>query len=244
MDPDSLYAEPLWYGMLFDERSRDVGFYVDQSDAGEGAVLELGAGTGRVAIPVARRGHAVVAVERSPAMLGALRERLRDEPEPVRARVTAVESDVRDLDLGRAFRLVTSPFNVLAHQLDDEALAAFLGGVRRHLQPGGRFAFDVMRPEPTLLNGGSSEVPWFRDPRTGEVSRSTETVRYDAATATLRIDTEIRSMQADRDPEHLRLTLRVFSPEETPGLLARHGWALAAPKVDLGDSIAWVVSAS
>src|SRR5256885_14498779 len=72
-----------------------------------GPILELGVGTGRVAIPLAKDGHEVVGIDRSEAMLK------RAEAHARRARVTVrlIESDMRTFSLDRAFALITIPFN-------------------------------------------------------------------------------------------------------------------------------------
>ena len=66
-----------------------------------GPVLELGCGTGRIALPLARDGYDVAAVDFSPAMLDALREKLTDEPPDVAARVQVIQADMRRLELDR-----------------------------------------------------------------------------------------------------------------------------------------------
>jgi SAM-dependent methyltransferase len=110
--------------------------------AGESAdVLDLGAGTGRVALHLARRGHRVWAVDSDPVFVRALRERAAD------ADVEVVEADARDFHLGRRFDLVAAPMQ-LAHLLDATGRAAMLARITAHLRAGGRAAIAVMAATP------------------------------------------------------------------------------------------------
>ena len=130
---------------------RDVGFYVDEAKDAGGRVLEVGCGTGRVLLAVARAGLAIDGVDASPEMLDRCRTKLRDEPEDVRRRVTLHHADARTFDIGRQFDLVIAPFRVMQHLTSIEDQLAFLDSAARHLNPGGRLAFDVFNPDFSAL---------------------------------------------------------------------------------------------
>ncbi|MBI4953730.1 MAG: class I SAM-dependent methyltransferase [Myxococcales bacterium] len=237
---DGLYVEPRYYRMLFDGRTHDVELYA--AVCGRGRVLELGVGTGRVALPLARAGAEVVGVDLSPEMLAEFAAALERESGEVRARVRTHCADVRELDLGERFPFVICPFNGLAHHHGPAALAAFFASVRRHLAPGGAFAFDVMLPEPQLLLGQSSTVPWLRHPRTGEVCRCDEEIRYDPFEQILTIRTTL-SPRAGGDVQRLELRLRQFFPQETRLMLAHHGFVVERCETALGDAVGYVCRA-
>jgi SAM-dependent methyltransferase len=133
---------------LYDPWSRtvteDVDFYVAEARKGRSTVVELGIGTGRIAIPVALAGVPVIGVDSSAGMLDVCRRR---------AQAAGVEhlldlrlGDLRDPPVSERVRLVISPFRALLHLETDaerrQALAAVLG----LLEPGGRFVFDVFAP--------------------------------------------------------------------------------------------------
>jgi SAM-dependent methyltransferase len=121
----------------------DIPFYVDLAVRSGGPVLELGVGSGRVAVPTALAGVAVVGVDSSPAMLELARRRA--EPHDVDLRL--VEADMLTLpDLGR-FALVTIPFRALLHLSSDAERRAVLAAARERLSPGGVLAFDVFHPD-------------------------------------------------------------------------------------------------
>ena len=122
---------------------RDVRFWTDLAGRADGAVLELGCGTGRLSVPVARRARRFVGVDRSAAMLRRLRARLR------RARLTGrasiVRGDIRALPFrsGWRCRLVMAAYGMLQSLLSDDDLAATLAGAARVLAPGGVFGVDL-----------------------------------------------------------------------------------------------------
>jgi len=239
---NTLYGNPAFYDLLFGGRKHDLRFYSELADEVAGSVLELGVGTGRIAMQLARAGHDVTGIDPSREMLRELEQRVRKEPEEVRRRLRWQRGDSRTIDLGKRFDLIISPFNGLAHQHTAEDFTVFFRNVAAHLTRGGIFAFDVLIPDPNLLRRGAegSFVPWFRDPRDGEVSRCEETVDYDAFTQVLTITTTVRSMESGRDPEELTLRLRQLFPQETMLLLRHHGFEVVRRDLELGDVIGYV----
>jgi SAM-dependent methyltransferase len=104
-------------------------------------LLDLGCGTGNHALPLARRGHSVVGIDLSPSMLA--QARAKSSAAPPTCRVVFQQGDIRELDLGQRFDGVLMMFTVLGYQFEDADLTAALATVRRHLDPGGLFVFDV-----------------------------------------------------------------------------------------------------
>jgi len=169
------YVDAALYDYEYRRRRADVTFYRElaRQRLGErgGAILELGAGTGRVTIPLARDGHTVVALDQSPTMLERLRRRVAAERAPVARRVTAVAGDLRSFRLPRQrFALVIAAFNVLEHLYTRGEVHACLRQVVAHLAPGGAFAFDVQLPDLGWLLRDPAKR-WartrFTDPTTG-----------------------------------------------------------------------------
>jgi len=146
------------FGLLYDSvplygARKDIGFYVQEAARVRGPVLELGCGTGRILLPIARGGCAVVGLDDSQQMLARCREKLAAEPEQVRVRVTLHERDARRFDLGVTYPLVIAPFRVFQQLTTVDDQLAFLAAVLRHVAPGGRFIFDVFNPNFTALTG-------------------------------------------------------------------------------------------
>lgn len=105
-------------------------------------ILEIGAGSGRVSIPLARRGFEVTGLELSSQMLELGHENALREGVDIKF----VLGDAREFKLEQKFPLVIAPFNALMHlySLSDQDKA--LDSIKTHLEPGGVFAFDVYVP--------------------------------------------------------------------------------------------------
>lgn len=107
-------------------------------------VMDMGCGTGGHAIPLSARGFRVTGVDRSSDMLGRARRKvLEQSPPPAGGLPEFVEGDLREVSLDRKFDAVLMMFAVLGYQLTNEDVQAALRNVRRHLEPGGLFVFDV-----------------------------------------------------------------------------------------------------
>jgi SAM-dependent methyltransferase len=139
-----LYADADLYDLLHDGYRDDLGFYRGLAEDFGGPVLELGAGSGRVTVALARAGFEVVAVEPAAAMRA--RGAARLAAAGVADLVAWLEADARALALGRRFPLVIAPFHMLMHlaTLDDQDAA--LGAAHAHVASGGAFATDVYVP--------------------------------------------------------------------------------------------------
>ena len=124
----------------------DVDWYRSKARAADGPVLELGAGTGRVTIPIAQDGGSVWALDANARMLATLRHKAAALPNDVQKRITIVEGDMRTFALETRFALVISPFRAFLHNLTHEDQLACVRRVYDHLRPGGRFAFNIFHP--------------------------------------------------------------------------------------------------
>jgi SAM-dependent methyltransferase len=148
--------------------AHDIERYLELGRTHPGPVLEIGCGTGRIAIPLARAGHAVTGVDISAAMLERCRTKLDREGDETRARVRLEMQDARLLECrGQTFSLVLLPFNTLmlfATRRDQQQVLARAAAV---LDTGGRLAVDVVNPLALPLRGDPVPVP-FLSRRHGE----------------------------------------------------------------------------
>jgi SAM-dependent methyltransferase len=133
---------------LYDPWSRsvteDVGFYVDEARRAGEPVVELGVGTGRVAVPIAAEGIRVIGVDSSPRMLEVCREAA--EAAGVAELVDLRLGDLADPPVGERARLVTCPFRSYLHLHSDGERLRALRAAHGLLVPGGRLVFDVFAP--------------------------------------------------------------------------------------------------
>lgn len=132
----------VWHDLECASYGADLPLWRELADAHGGPVLDVGCGTGRVALDLASRGHDVVGADADPDLVRLLAERARERALPVRA----VTGDARSLDLGRRFPLAILPMQV-AQLLGGEAgRASMLAAMLRHLEPGGVLAVALADP--------------------------------------------------------------------------------------------------
>ena len=148
-----------WYGDV-----SDVGATVEAVAqlAGGGAVLELGVGTGRLAIPLAQRGLEVHGIDASPAML----ERLAAKAGAAGVDVHAHHGDFADVDVTTpgGFAVVLVAFNTLFNLPDAAAQRRCLRGVAERLRPGGHLVVEAFVPEPDAASPGGAVTPTVIEP--------------------------------------------------------------------------------
>lgn len=138
------------YDSVYSYVREDIPFYVEEARRAGGPVLELGCGTGRVAIPIAKAGVEVVGLDSSPAMLEVARRKLRNL-RGRRAYLTLVQADMRDFALDQKFNLAIIPFRGFLALLTVEDQIKALLNIRRHLAPGGKLVFNVFVPDLNML---------------------------------------------------------------------------------------------
>jgi SAM-dependent methyltransferase len=220
----------------YSERA-DVDFYLGEARRAGAAssVLELGCGTGRLSLPLARAGHTVTGVDLSPAMLARAREKLAAEPEEVRRRVTFVEGDIRELDLQPSppRDLVIAPFRVLQHFVSGDEQLRVLSVARRQLRPGGRLVLDVFNPSyPLMTRDRSAEVEDTPERALADGRTIRRTVRIAGmhwAEQVTDVELIYYVRTGDRTERVVQaFPMRWFTPAELTHLVARAGFRLDA----------------
>lgn len=186
--------------------------------AGTGPVLELGIGTGRLALPLHRRGIEVEGIDGSPAMV----ERLHSKPDGENIAVTI--GDFSDFDLPREFAMVFVAFNTFFGILDQEGQVAAFATIARHLADDGVFVMEAFVPDPARFD---------RNQRTSVSdvavdSAMLEVARYQPATQ--RVDAQHIFLRHGQPPDVVPVRLRFAWPSELDlmgrlaGLVLRDRW--------------------
>jgi ubiquinone/menaquinone biosynthesis C-methylase UbiE len=211
---------------------RDVAFWQRLAAAQDGAVLELGCGTGRIAVPVARSGARIVGIDRSEEMLARARKRV------ARARVgrylSLVRGDIRELPFTRRtkFSAVLAAYGILQSLTRERDLTRTFASVARVLRRGGLFAIDVVPDLPKW------EEYRNRTSLSGRQGRDTtltlvETVRQDRARRLTIFDQEYRARRGgERRVFRFSLTFRTLTVPQLTRRLERAGFRVLAV---LGD---------
>lgn len=204
----------------------DLPFWLALAQREGGPVIEWGAGTGRIAIPLAKAGFDVTGVEISNPMLGLARKKSKS--------VRYVLGDMRSAKPDRRYRLAVCAFNsFLCLPSVDDALA-FLRNAREHLLPGGLLGIEVSAFTPEEL-AETSGIPalhhdFTRELPSGRLERFS-TSRYDAATQLLemRLFYELYGSEGELESKRANdLTIRVTGRDELVLMLRLSGFEVEA----------------
>lgn len=236
------YDDPAYYTKTYAQRQEDIAFYQALAASHQGELLEYGVGNGRLAIRMAQAGCRVWGVDWSKPMLEDLRatlEKAREQGKPGAwaDRIELIEGDMREVALNQRFPLILCTFNTFLHLYTRADVEAFLGRVKAHLSPGGRFIFDISIPQGGDLARDPERaygVPRFRHPTTGKVVRYTERFDYDPVRQILFVTMEFHPMDGG-ESWVVPLTHRQYFPQEIEALLHYNGFEIESVRGDYGE---------
>ena len=149
-------AATIWHDAENGAYSADLALWEGLADEAEGPVLDLGCGTGRVALHLARRGHATIGLDLEPELVAALA--LRAEGLPLRA----VVGDAQRFELGEDVALALGPMQLLQLLAGSDERVGCLGCIASQLTPGGRVAMAIVESLP-LEPEGPPPLPDVRE---------------------------------------------------------------------------------
>jgi len=211
----------------------DVQFFIDEAVKTGGPVLELGCGTGRVLIPTAREGIDIVGFDFSDHMLNKCREYLAKEPEEVRERVTLLQGDMREFNLGRKFNLITLPFRPFQHLTTVDDQIKCLDCIYEHLNNDGILILDLFNPSIPFLGDEAAlketgEEPEITLPDGRRMKRRFKIVSRDFFSQVSQIEIIYYVTHPSGKTERLvhEFPMRYIFRWETEHLLARCGYEI------------------
>lgn len=248
------------YDAEYEDYRHDTSYYVRMAKSVPSPALELGCGTGRVLLELARAGCEVWGLEQSKPMLDRLLQKLEQETPEVQMSAVLIEGDMRDFDLDREFGLIYLPFREFMHLTRISDQLGCLSSVLRHLHPEGHLVINLYDFDlPLIATQMTGEVPLKRqrsgdytDPATGHqvILTSASSYRWD--------DHCLQEERFyDRLDEHgvvqerrvVQLTQRWFTRFELQHLFYRagfrvvslHGGYYGESKVTPGGESIWVL---
>ncbi|HEX7293251.1 MAG TPA: class I SAM-dependent methyltransferase [Solirubrobacterales bacterium] len=136
----------VWHEVECGGYAADLPLWEELAERAGGAILDLGCGTGRVSLHLARRGHPVTGLDNDAELTAVLEERAGELP------VAVTTGDARDFELADEFALVLVPMQLLQLLLDDRERASCLRCVRDHLEGGGIAALAIVESMPEAVD--------------------------------------------------------------------------------------------
>ncbi|MGD2247400.1 MAG: class I SAM-dependent methyltransferase [Candidatus Methanofastidiosia archaeon] len=144
------YEASAKYYDLFGEKP-DLDYYISLGKIYKKA-LEIGVGTGRVALELAKKGVEVWGIDTSPSMLQVAKNKITKQPPEVQNRITLLQKDMTHFNLKETFSCIYIPASGLSHCISTSDQVNCLQCVHTHLEDDGLFAFDLVLPGTTYDN--------------------------------------------------------------------------------------------
>ncbi len=192
----------------------DVDFYVEEARRAGSPRLELACGTGRVLIPVAEAGLAIVGLDSATAMLAIAQEKIATLPGATQQHIELVEGDMRSFALDQRFKLIMIPARSFLHLMTTADQRQALGCIRDHLADDGRLVFNIFDPRLDMiavhvgtLGHALQKDSEFTHPDTGHRMVAWVTRHYDPAQQIIEEEHIIEALDADG-----RVVAKTYAP--------------------------------
>lgn len=213
------------YDLEHDAFTDDLDFYRALADRTGGPILEVGCGTGRVAVALARAGHTVIGIDPSAAMIERARRRGAGLPPGA---LTLIQGRLPDLPPGGPVGLAIIALNTWNHLTDPGDQTATLRRIVAWLAPGGTLAIDLANPDLGLITQPDDVVRllWVgTDPGTGGTVMKQESRRTDEARQVQRVTVFYDRIAADGTCRRTVISFdqRYTFPAEMSVLVERSG---------------------
>ena len=219
------FSDPPNYDIEEGERSAPrIAFYRELAKSVGGPVLEIACGSGLVTIPIAAQGLDATGIDLARPML----EHARQKAEAQGLTIRWVEADARSFDLGMQFQFIFITGNAFQAFLDREDQEALLASVKRHLLPGGTFAFETRNPSGHDLTTQTEEEfdQSYRSVEGHQVSVSSTQI-YDPIAQVIHWTSYRRWNDGERaHTKETHISCRFTHPQELEALLHYNGFQI------------------
>jgi ubiquinone/menaquinone biosynthesis C-methylase UbiE len=204
---------------------RDVPFWQRVAAQADGQVLELGCGTGRISIPLAKSGVDLVGVDRSEPMLSRLRSRISRASFGGARSLEIVRADIRMLPFRRQrFSMVLAPYGILQSLIRERDLTATLDSVARVMKRGGTFGIDLV-PDVPNWREYENKVQLRGEAKGGARLTLVESVRQDPRRHLTTFEQQYVERRGRRTTTHrFELTFRTLTIAQMSRRLERAGF--------------------
>ncbi len=211
------------------DKTDDIDFYRDMAEDVSQPILEIGVGSGRVALPLAREGHTVHGIDNNAAMLAMAHERIKADPTPYR-KLTLQEGDILTDDVpGGPFEMILLSYNMLMHFHQQSQQLALLSRLRSLVADGGVLIIDLPNAGETFATQDTDAISLertFIDPASGHMVMQQAVSELDRATQFMRVQWIYDEIDGDGAVKRTvaPTVFRYFFPYEVQLLLSMTGF--------------------
>jgi len=189
-----------YYDLIHAKLTGDIELVLSLASGESKKILDLGCGTGRIAIPLARAGHSVDGIDLSKEMLNLARTKLDREPEEVQLSVSLTQGDMTDFDFEQRYDLVLISQNTL-HEHARKQVYKIFRLIQKHLAPSGILFLDLSNPF-TYFSHQEGDNIWiedqsFQDPETGYLIHQRSSVSIELTDQKVRILRTLKAVPID-----------------------------------------------
>ncbi len=193
-------------------------FYQRQIEHYGEPVLELGCGSGRLTIPLAKQGVQIKGLDLSEAMLNLAKEKAEKQ----NVTLDLVTGDMTDFNLNETFKFIFVPAQSLSHLYTISEIEKCFACVQNHLTEEGRFLIEIFNPSLEILNRNPNKIYPQSNPGNAPVwSKSV----YDPATQINHLELFFQTPKTKRETV-LTFKMRQFFPQEIDALLKYNGFQI------------------
>ncbi|MEF8832813.1 MAG: class I SAM-dependent methyltransferase [Candidatus Thermoplasmatota archaeon] len=219
----------------------DEEFYKNLADQYGPHILEIGSGTGRLLLPLAREGYEVTGLELNDDMLEICRKKMKDESKETLENIELIKGDMRDFKIDKNFELIIAPCNVICHILKRVDLRKALSCFKDHLAEEGVLIIDNSMPnvESMVKNNEEEKVLEFTHPRNGRKIVSSITPTYDFVKQIEKDTIVIKEFEGNKKTREAKVEekLTFYFPRELRALLRSEGYEIFEERGSLNKEV-------
>jgi len=214
-----IYSDPELYDSAHWWKINDIDFITNSANKFGGPILELGAGTGRLALPILEMGHTYTGIESSPAFVKCTKNKVQKFGD----KATILKGDMRSFELDQKFQFIFIGFNSIFHLLTNEDVKSCFKYIHKHLTEEGTFLIDTFIPDPLFLYRDKQKYYVMEfDTSDGVHCIVSETNEYDNETQINHIQWYFNYEGKD-DPEIFKFDMHMIYPDTMDRLLSDAG---------------------
>jgi len=217
-----IYSDGELYDAAHWWKTNDIEFIADFADEFGSPILELAAGTGRLALPILERGYTYTGIELSRNFVKCAQTKTKR----FKSRANFIEGDIRNFELEQQFQFIFIGFNSILHLLTNNDIKSFLKCVHAHLTDNGVFLIDLFVPDPFFLYRDKQKyyVMDFDDTN-GDHCIVSETNDYDNESQVNHIHWYFNT-EGKNEPEEYQFDMHIIFPDTMDRLLSEAGFAI------------------